>query len=538
MPLATRPSVSYEAHSNYLRSLRDRLSGLIVINDRTFVRILGQAISCTPMAHRPDIWTSFAMVRLARRFRANDYEAFISLCHLLLQDAIEIQLRRKPKDSGNLAFNRMCDRLAKWLETLCERMIRIEHADGIPLQELRATTELLASANLYSQSFASDVLKPATDALLCLALLCLSTRHLLSSATYTTLTTMLRDHRDTDADTFNPIISIALANISKKDEGHLSLMSSQIDVSFASMRDWAVRLRTHKLHLLEAWFWSNALAHIEGLCPEVGSHHISTLHRHPWADELERLRGETVAKIEKAERLHFANLGADSWGVERTPSKTTSVATASQFRWEELVGCWVLRTPLPIKPRRRPKRTLPEISDDEEDVNSLRQHNAKRPCLTDTPKKRRPRAPSISSATSLSSYASTRSSRMSMTMSPRKTESLLRLSTPDDENIQPLPSSKIEKLKVARRRSSFASVLADAKSNRVVLHVDRDDVAEHKCSLREIDKPSRREQIRGNYARPKPDLARQSMVPTASAVDLYQLSSDDLDLFAHRLSEW
>lgn len=533
MVFAQRSPVACPAHSNYLRSLRDRLAST-VINDGAFVRIVCQAVSKIPLSGRAEVWTSRAMIRLARRFRANDYEAFISLCHHLMRDVAETQSKRRPKDSEDPTYVRLCDRLAKWLETLCERIICLDDDSCTPPTEpteIQATVGLLTfalTAGLHQTR--SEALKPVADAVLCLALICTSSRHstLLSPRNRATLKTMMRAHSGTNVDTFNSISSIALSNISKEDGNDHVLMSGQVNASFASLRKWGYCLRSHKLFLLEAWFWSNILAHVEDLCPEIGSHYDSMQHRRPFADELERLRKEIVGKIEEAERRHFDD-GPAGDASEQTPSKAASVIKGSQFRWEELFGCWVLKTPLPVKPRRQPKRTLAADTDGEED-GDLDRHDAKRACYPETPTK--PRAPSVSSSISLSSYASSRSSRMTMSISPRKSNLSSRLTTPDEqENATARPVSKMT---AARRRSSFASILADARSNRVVLHAADDDdddlgAVSHKGSHSRVAPEDQ------GRSRPKPRVA--GLCPP-DVCDVNQLSSDDLDLFAYRLSEW
>ncbi|KAI0700887.1 hypothetical protein BC835DRAFT_1303903 [Cytidiella melzeri] len=517
-------------HANYLKDLRDRLSESGVVNDRSFARILHRAIAKVPSSVRLEIWTCKAMIRLARRFRSQDYEAFITTCSHLAQDVAEISDSAKGKEREDLAHTRACDRLAKWLEAICGQLLvtgDLEADADTSRHELQATAELLVYAKvagLHLQEAQSETSKNIADALLCLAVLCLSSSHssALSPRLRTALIAIVRQYRGADVDTFNPITSILLSNVTKDDKHNYSQMSLQVNISFTALRRCASPLRSKRLYLLEAWFWSNVLAQVEALCPEIGSHYDTAMHRSAFVDELERIRRDTVKWIEEAERSHFAE-GGTATCLDQTPSKAALVVRGSEFRWEELVGAWVHKTPLPIK-RRRPPKSVLSAEDDEFDV--LDRHAAKRPCIFETPL--RPRARSIASSTSLSSYVSSRTS----TMTPSNSSSRMTTPLEEQENLEEGVFSATTRAHAAkdaenRRHSSFSSILADARANRVVLHAKGGrhaaDDTEHKPT---VHRPPVR------FCPSPPELT--AIFPFCDD----ELSSDDLNLFAYRSSEW
>lgn len=520
------------SHSNYLRTIRDNVSVGGVINDRAFVRTLCSVLEGVPASARPAVWTCQAVIRLARRFRSQDYESFIYMCHRLCEDITTTSSSVKGKERENSLQTKVHDRLAKWLEALCERVITTLDSSTNTTgnaAELWSITELLHTAQnlrLHVTTGHTDTSKAIADALLCLATLCAASPQISAPPLHNSLpvSPILYDYHGADIDTFNSITTIVLSPISKaNDLCHLILL---VNTSRTSLERWASRLRSERFYLLEAWFWSNILAHVESMCSDISSTSDAAAHGSAFVDELEKLRREIVPKIEQAERMHFAHERSTSC-VGQTPSKAASKIRGSEFRWEELVGCWILKTPLPVKKRGTLKRQCsPEERDAAEggaEVSALDEHVAKRPRMFETPL--RPRATSMISTRSTSTDVSPRSN-----VSPSLTTS-----STEPENLEleaaRLPSAHrdLRRAQVNRRRSGFTSILADAGTNRVVLHERAAMV------LPEEDKRNRKD---------TPCLPADShppRVPIKSNVGLTynaEPSSDDLDLLAYHSSEW
>ncbi|KAI0344609.1 hypothetical protein BDW22DRAFT_1354707 [Trametopsis cervina] len=562
-PMPTSPaggegslSMTLSVHSAYLTSLRDRFCKANVINDRAFAFIVRQVLQAGPSHLVTGIWDCKAIVRLARRFRSHDFESFIILCSALVHDVSTLRPTTKGKEREDSDHTLVRDRLAKWLEMLCERLINTSNVvedDTEAHQEFLAITKLLTSAQaagLHKQNEHSTACKAVADALLSLTVLCCSSSHysVLCKQDADALLSILREYRSPDVDTFNPVTSITLSNISKEDSGSYALTSAQATPSVQLLCRWGLLLHTKQLYLLEAWFWSNALAHVEDLCPEIGTHYNTNLHRSAFADELERLRKRIVKNIEAAEKKYYDDCDQKtSSRVDQTPSKAASAIKGSEFRWEELVGCWVQKTPLPVKKSRltakRPRDTEPD-NEAHDITQMLNDHVSKRPRVYETPSRKR--APSVSSNSSLSSaYATSRSSRMSLSLSPRRSVTSSRLTTPHDEqeNIkgeeerEARAPNSVPKLKVKteRRQSGFTSVLADARSNRIVLHAQEKPgtYGDSAQGLPVVPRPQKRPAV---LALPrKPVEARNIHL---GAMEANEPSSDDLDLFAYRSSEW
>ncbi|KAI0093333.1 hypothetical protein BDY19DRAFT_989980 [Irpex rosettiformis] len=531
------PPIACVSHSNYLKTLRDKVVAAGVVHDRAFSRILCSVLATLPTSIRPEIWTSQAVIRLARRFRSHDYEAFIYLCHQLCEDLTTFSCSVKGKEREVFPRWNVRDRLAKWLELLCERLIASRDAQThTPCDrvELLAIVELLSTtraSHLHLPTDNTDASKGVADPILCLAVLCLSHPYRLSLPTYSIrpLLAILHDYHGPNIDTFNPITTVSLSYISNAgDPCQLLLL---INSMRSSLCRWTLTLRCERLFLLEAWFWSNVLAHLESTSPEISSHSDITSSRGVFVDELEKYRKEVVKKIEEAERMHFAGGRSIVSGVDQTPSKTLSKAQGAEFRWEELVGCWVLKTPLPANPHRSSKRSYTfeesNVEEQGEDMNTLKEHTAKQPRILATPLRRR--APSIprSTSQSSSSYVSSRAST-----TPTRSSSMTTPFGESENSDVEVTSAQVEqntkKTRTTRRRSAFASVLADANSNRVVLHRT---LARHP----ESDKHYK---VLTPFALSPKDLPfRVSPKPAVHTPSRDDLSSDDLNLFAYHSSE-
>ena len=523
--------VTLPSHSNYLESLRDKVAVAGHINDRAFARTLCSVLGSIASV-RPEIWTCRAMVRLARRFRSQDYESFIYLCRQLSEDLATISSSVKGKERADPSQVKAHDRLAKWLEVLCQRLAttcEVQGATEGTNAELTVIVDLLCAAEtsrLHSPVDHTDASKAIADAVLCLALLCISTPHhmMLHTSAMRPLVSIMRDYHGANIDTFNPITIIPMSLI--VEAGDLCQLLLHLNTARTLLNRWAWILRTERLFLLEAWLWSNVLAHVEAMGPEFGSHNDAAIHRDRFVDELEMLRKEVVKKIEEAENLHISDGRPATSSVDQTPSKAASKARGSDFRWEDIIECWVMKTPLPVKSHRTLKRSyVSQSGESEEEASSaVREHVPKRPRMFGTPSP--PRTSSNMSSISSASYDSSTTSTTLASSSPMTSS----LGEPENVEVQSTPTQLgLQKARSRRRRSSFTSILGDANSNRVVLH---------RKAIEDLDGDWNGEvtdplilPLRGRLSRSPPKT------PTRAPHN-EDLSSDDLDLFAYRSSEW
>jgi hypothetical protein len=523
---------------NHLKALYTRLCNLDIVNGSTFTRILCYAIGKTPLALRPHLWTSKAVVCLARSLRATDYKCFVSLCIQLVQDVADLPPTDSLPDKKRDLSIEVHDRLAKWLEALCEHLITIRDVDPLVLQAITTLLSIAQPAGLHLRRDGLDTpqSQATSDALLCLAVLCLSFPHTSAISSYRTAapTSILYEYCGANIDTFNPITSISLSHIAKDDSNDHVQMAVEVQSRFTALRDQATLLHSKRLFLLEAWFWSKVLSHIESLIPEINTRHDTSLYRTAFLDELERLQRETVKNIEDAERLHFANSSIAA-SIDQTPSKVASTARGSQFRWEELVGCWVLKTPLPVKTRRSQKRAASDMAGEDRTIDNLGEHvaNLKRQRILETPL--RPGTLSRAGSTSVPSEIPAQSS-----LELRISSSHMTPSTEEKEIVAretPVAGPTFANKKVGRRQSAFTSLLADARASRVVLHTKADDDDDVKDMTEQSSHArSNLEEWRTNRKPPKPSVTR-SPRDSYDSYNSREPSSDDLNLFAYGSSE-
>ncbi|TFY60180.1 hypothetical protein EVJ58_g5308 [Rhodofomes roseus] len=125
------------------------------------------------------------------------------------------------------------------------------------------------------------------------------------------------------------------------------------------LRRYARSLHAHRLYLLEASLWGNALRQIEDviLTSGLGGAYPFLLRRGAEAGEdLHALREELVGRVEGAEARCFS-AGAETGAITNTgapqASTSTSQALSGEWVWEEMVGSWVQKSPV-VEPA--PKR--------------------------------------------------------------------------------------------------------------------------------------------------------------------------------------
>ncbi|KIP08263.1 hypothetical protein PHLGIDRAFT_384620 [Phlebiopsis gigantea 11061_1 CR5-6] len=543
--------ICHPAHTRYLTQLLDiccRPHSYLAFNEAAFVNTLSEAYSDSSTSALVDFWTCKAVVRLARVLRSRDYTAFLSMClsaETFLSSHRELASRRGGKGpSCEHGFDGVAERLGKWLSHACQRLHDTSSSpDPSTLQELAIISDILTRANACQfhrlhWSADADVL---TNAIASLSVMCVAS----PTSAYLTLAALDSCHSilrgvEPKPGLFEILVAIATPQTPENDApSTMKFLSFTIPV----LQGWAHALRSHSYHLLESSLWSSALTHIEGSTPEIGSHYDPASHHNIFHTELERLRCELVRRVEDAERRCFNDRGELQVLSTRTPRKGT--LADGEWRWEDLVGCWVQKTPVCGAPALRAKRRRSAREDPPLTTKHARREIAgpsARNAVTMPRRRLSERAASVSSNTTSStativprrpSMFHRRSSRPSSAQSSATSS---RLPTPCDENVLPARPAR-KKPSSSRRTSNFVSILRDAQVNRIVLHSDRledDDGAWLRASG---------DVMKRYPAITQSDLSEDEADASLDADDhlltAEHPSSDDvLDLFAYRSSEW
>ncbi len=622
----TSPRIIHSAHSSYRSALRDMCCTAVpashlspIMNDRTLVRILTEVLENTPVLSRAAVWTCKSTVRLARQLRKHSFGAFIQLVTALLCHVASFSANRKGKTSLGKARqdpweDRMLSRLAKWIDMTFQHLHANTGAtftnasydvDTDTLDEFHMVVELLIQARCAGlhlnphvngeQELSARIL---SNAIICLSTTCLSSPLHASIPEYDKreLLALLHDSRP-NGDTYNTLVALAFPGSSHSSDelSGIRMLPPALYSAMSILHAHATFLRKKQCFLLEASLWSNALSCLETLCPEFNDHHRTADHgldlppntpksRNVYADELENLRVEIIGLVDTAERRCFGDEKASGVSFSCTPRKRQGVhGKEGEWRWEEMIGCWILKTPA-TAPAQKVRKRQPQGEDEEQAFVKRKrigqgQDGANSPSLPLSLSKRtntgdQSRAWSITS-TSTSSYTSARSSRMSHSRSPRRlplsiSSSLVTTPSPSTPSFQPYSSKGGEcdfenenpgvslpvarhKLKVidlltgkpplrSRRLSSFETLLSDALTNSTDLHPkDGSKMRGGRRNQRvsQVNPTQNLQQvieIIDSDTDEQPGLAMDDSERGVPRAD--QLSSDDvLDLFAYMSSE-
>ncbi|KAH9924906.1 uncharacterized protein B0H18DRAFT_877604 [Fomitopsis serialis] len=400
----------HPAHTNYLTTLRSSCcsrdhrasANYHRLDNSTFAALFVDALSQS-QAGRVDAWTSKPVARLARDLRAQDLPAFLQLCSGLAHDIVETdkgQARSRSKRKSHVLEpleDKLRPRLAKWtksaLDHLAARESQAESGDPAATrpyaEDVQHTVDFLlyiSSTGLQVRPERGSPKQPsAADTLICLATYCLASPVLptLPLGDRETLAAFLRSCAP-NTDTYGALVGLFFivpvpADPTSPFDFPLALERAPSEDSTPQptppptpqltqteamqvLRRYARALRAHRLYLLEASLWGNALRQIEDviLTGGMGGAHPFLPRRGAEAGEdLHALREELVGRVEGAEARCFstgagaqqtANAILGAGGPQAGPS-----TSSGEWVWEDMIGSWVQKTPEVQRPTKRRK---------------------------------------------------------------------------------------------------------------------------------------------------------------------------------------
>ena len=539
------PRIVASAHSTFLTTLLS-LCGDRCIHDRSFVSILVTALSDAPQSAWSVCWGCKAVRRLARRVLSRDITAFTILVEGIIRAATDFHTHSVSTVAGGMPADLFTERLAKWLEALCQRVFEIgPSADLLEehLQELVRLTQVVSSLQLPH-------LESSIDNALCIATLTLSA--LGPEAKEVALLVKIIRKVPPRTSTFTKLISLACGttpDFSSPGSTALAPFSAAIHV----VRGWAASLRARRCFVHEASLWSTALSYLETLC----SAHDG-LYAAPATHDFETMRDELVGLVEQAETRSFGGASIVDSPSVATPRKDPQ--TAQKWRWEELFDCWVVKTPatsMPAAGRHQVKRTRhavegPPVKRRRTDMGPPARPRASsqlRPALGTNTTTDRPDLVADSehaSSSSSSSIASLSSQTPAISAPPvRRGWPILDYGDEDGDDLfdervpaSPTPTSRkpvrrvtigpceeLARVTQQQKSTPFRTLIADAMKNRVVLHTG--------YTPRKSCLPSSR-RLQSRFPVP----AEMNFPPSSPTLAFDTFSSDDaLDLLAHSSSD-
>ncbi|TFY53227.1 hypothetical protein EVJ58_g9567, partial [Rhodofomes roseus] len=341
----------HPAHSNYLTTLRatccsrDYRSSANYhrLDNSTFTALLIGALSQSQVG-RVDAWTSKPVARLARDLRAQDFPAFLHLCFGLagdIVDADKLQARRRSKRKSLVPEpleDKLRPRLAKWIKSALDHLVaRASQAEGGNPDAVRAHEEAIhqtvdfllhvSKTGLQLGPEPGSTKRPrAADGLICLATYCLASPALstLPSCDQEAVAAFLRccspitetygslvghlltvpEHPEATSPFDFPLaLSRAPSEDTTPQPTPPPVPRLTQTEAMQVLRRYARSLRAHRLYLLEASLWGNALRQIEDviLTGGLGGAYPFLPRRGAEAGEdLHALREELVGRVEGA----------------------------------------------------------------------------------------------------------------------------------------------------------------------------------------------------------------------------------------------
>lgn len=432
--------ISHPAHSSYLTDLQSNLARVhpfhgpntqSISTQDSFVRPLVRVLT---VCHLPEAWSSKSVAKFAREARKNHFSSFVYLATGLAQN-LGVS-REKERVAGGKRIARPCegdtatrDRLNKWVISM------IGNTDEDNLDQLLHFLAQARLSDLHSSRIAPAATEPElSDSILCLALSCLDalSRHPERISDAVDVTNLLATASPITA-TFTELLYPSL------DDDVLGYPK----VFFAELvhrsRRYAALLRSHSLLRFEASLWACTLRYMEGhSCNEfLGSKEITAL------------KSEVIAAVDEAESRCFGSRASGPSASANPSHKHAGEETPGlEWEWEEIVGCWIRRSPVVKRPRLETRQTR------HTNPNLRKVIDQSRSPLGST-------SPTPSASSSVFSRTSVHASYDSFTDDSDDS---------DDAREYQATRGLMRKPGIQRRASDFSSILANAQMNRTVLH--------------------------------------------------------------------
>ncbi|KAI0075351.1 hypothetical protein K474DRAFT_1699100 [Panus rudis PR-1116 ss-1] len=366
------PPISTSTQSKYLTNLHERCckakprsSGggrRFIFNDRAFARILGEAIMEAGIC-AVDVWSSPAMVRLVKSLRAKDFGSFANLCAGIVRSMATLSApsRISAKGEGKSACSKgvspftvlLVEHASQALNALVQRS-KLQDVDP-PSDEMDATIHFLdhaASVGLHHSSSGDDIAIKLNNILTCLALWCLVSS---PNGVDNVLLTILRES-PTSSTMYEPLLN-AYYPTTPPTPNESPIKPQSAIPSLSILQSWVSRLRAHALFSHEAALWSSTLRHIENMAFATPGDQTYMPLSKAEQSRLTALRVQLVDLVEEAERLQCRQASSSSSSPSTSSSSSVPspraevLETDEEWRWEDIVGCWIKKTPLVPKTR-------------------------------------------------------------------------------------------------------------------------------------------------------------------------------------------
>ena len=518
------PPVTHPAHTNYLLDLHTKWttgnkpsgtsSGSSPFTTSAFCRAVLGTLSQSSSSNSHILWTSKVLNRLFHAIDC-DLDSYLLITHTLSRNLWETSgcsPNAIPDDDQPVVLR---DKLSELMSKLFDLLFTHSEPHSSPpmLSRISAAIDILCechTARLHSLRVST----PGSPIDLPDMIITFTTHIFVAFQNSIDSSSRLLAILD-DSSPVPSTFSKLMAHFSRLRDSQA--LGDFIETFFAQLKMYSTALRSEKLFGLDASLWACALHHFEISIAnsEKGSSTLVT-----------RYKQQLMEAVDAAERQCFGG-DIDSSPIISLPirsnraKRTKRGRLSGHWEWEDMVGSWIRRTPVPKKRK----------------IDDGRLHNQLRPRGTMTSKAT---SGSISASMPLLACHQRLPTLSPTSSEPSEPDGSDYQDETDKENYPSSPPPVIKGLRPLRRQSSnFFSLLADAQTNRIILHpkarpkpkapssiIPEKYVLSLSSSSQESRHTSRKQDQKESCRKAPPPAPSRTLL----------LSDDSLDLFAYTTS--
>ena len=449
------PPATHPAHTNYLLDLHAKWTtgnkpsvtspGSLLFTTSTFCQAVLGTLSQSSSCNSHILWTSKVLNRLWHVVESCDLDSYIVIVHalsrsfwetlgcspdLIRDGAQPVMLRDKLSESMSNLLDLLFTRCDSNSSTLTPS--RIYAVIDILYDCHAARLHCLRMSNPGSPNDLPDMIIILTTHIL------VAFRNSIDN--FDRLLTILDDSTPVPT-TFSKLM-VHFARLQES-----QAFGDVMEAFLAKLKTYSSALRSEKLFGLDASLWACALHHFETSMASAQKD-SSTL--------ATRYKRQLMEAVDAAEHRCFGR-DMDSSPVAPLPiraKRTQRGRLSGHWEWEDMVGSWIRKTPV------HKKRKV-----DDSRPHTQSQHSHSRPLGTISSK-------AVSGSPTPLSTCHRRSPTLSPSSpQPSEPDGSEYQDETDKENYPSSPPPVVKRSRPIRRRSSnFFSLLADAQTNRIVLH--------------------------------------------------------------------
>lgn len=529
------PPITHPAHTNYLLDLHAKWttgnkpsgtsSGSLLFTTSAFCKAVLGTLSQISSCNSHILWTSKVLNKLLHAVEGCDIDSYIVIIRALSRSFLGTSGSSPDAIRDDAQFVMLRDKLSELMSNLFDLLFTQHDSYSSPLipSRIYAAIDILHDcyvARLHQLRMSSP--GPPIDLP---DIIIVFTTHIFvafrSSIDNSNLLSPILDDSSPVPTTFSKL----MVYFSQLQES--LAFGDFVEAFLAELKTYSSAFRSEKLFGLDASLWACALHHFETSVTSTQKGSFTLLTRY---------KQQLMEAVDAAERRCFGGEMDGSPVVSlsirsKRAKRTRHGRPSGHWEWEDMVGSWIRKTPVHKKRK---------IDDDHSHTPSQRSYSPPQGTITSN---------AAPGPTSVSTPLSSRY-RRSSTFSPSSSYS--RFSEPesrtddgseyqeesDKENHPSNPSPVVKRSRPIKRRSSnFFSLLADAQTNRIVLHPKRRAEPKPPSSVipeKYVLPLSSQESRNAPRKQDQKAICRKVSPPPASRSLL--LSDDSLDLFAHATS--